>query len=65
MLTEFDSGYGEQPFRDLCATYPGAQAYDPQDFRIEWGPIFRSARHGCSGARAAAPDQAGWPYGGR
>src|SRR4051794_26720233 len=44
MLTEFDSGYGEQPFRDLCANYPGPEAYDPHDFRIEWGPIFHRGR---------------------
>lgn len=44
MLMEFDSGYGEQPFRDLCANYPGAETYDPHDFRIEWGPIFHRGR---------------------
>ncbi|WFU25262.1 hypothetical protein QA649_03170 [Bradyrhizobium sp. CB1717] len=44
MLTEFDAGYGEQPFRDLCANYPGPEVYDPHDFRIEWGPIFHRGR---------------------
>jgi len=44
MLTEFDGGYGEQPFRDLCTDYPGPEAYDPHDFRIEWGPIFHRGR---------------------
>ncbi|TYL87288.1 uracil-DNA glycosylase [Bradyrhizobium rifense] len=44
MLVEFDSGYDQQPFRDLCASYPGAETYDPQDFRIEWGPIFHRGR---------------------
>ena len=44
MLVEFDSGYDQQPFRDLCADYPGAEAYDPRDFRVEWGPIFHRGR---------------------
>ena len=44
MLVEFDSGYDQQPFRDLCANYPGTEAYDPHDFRIEWGPIFHRGR---------------------
>ncbi|MFK4653048.1 hypothetical protein ABIF97_002982 [Bradyrhizobium japonicum] len=44
MLVEFDSGYDQQPFRDLCADYPAAETYDPDDFRIEWGPIFHRGR---------------------
>ena len=44
MLVDFDSGYGQQPFHDLCADYPGPEAYDPHDFRIEWGPIFHRGR---------------------
>ena len=31
MLVEFDSGYDQQPFRDLCADYPGTEAYDPHE----------------------------------
>lgn len=44
MLVEFDSGYDQPPFRDLCANYPGTEAYDPHDFRVEWGPIFHRGR---------------------
>src|SRR5262245_28744501 len=44
MATAFDPGYQAQPFRDLCADYPGAEVYDPEDFRVEWGPIFHRGR---------------------
>lgn len=44
MLFDFDSGYGQQPFHDLCADYPGPEVYDPHDFRVEWGPIFHRGR---------------------
>ena len=36
MLVEFDSGYDQQPFRDLCANYPGAETYDP-NMLAAWG----------------------------
>lgn len=41
---EFDPGYAFQPFRDLCAEYPGVDVYPHQDFRTEWGPIFHRGR---------------------
>ena len=44
MATPFDPGYHAAPFRDLCANYPGAETYDPKDFRVEWGPIFHRGR---------------------
>ena len=44
MLVEFDNRYDQQPFRDLCTDYPDAKAYDPRDFRVEWGPIFHRGR---------------------
>jgi uracil-DNA glycosylase len=43
-LQAFDPGYGEQPFRDLCADAPGEKAYPGRDFRVEWGPIFHRGR---------------------
>src|SRR5581483_4413548 len=44
MPHEFDPGYAAEPFRTLCAEYPGAEAYPPADFRLEWGPIFHRGR---------------------
>jgi hypothetical protein len=41
---EFDPGYAFQPYRDLCADYPGPEVYPHQDFRTEWGPIFHRGR---------------------
>jgi hypothetical protein len=43
-LHEFDPGYAFQPFRDLCAEYPGPEVYPHEDFRTEWGPIFHRGR---------------------
>jgi hypothetical protein len=40
----FDTGYAAEPFRTLCAEYPGADAFPPADFRLEWGPIFHRGR---------------------
>jgi hypothetical protein len=40
----FDPGYGEEPFRTLCAEYPGADVYPGDSFRIEWGPLFHRGR---------------------
>jgi hypothetical protein len=42
--TPFDPGYGAEPFRSLCSNFPGADVYPPQDFRVEWGPIFHRGR---------------------
>jgi hypothetical protein len=33
-----------RPFAGLAADYPGAEAYPPADFRIEWGPVFHRGR---------------------
>lgn len=44
MPTPFDPGYGEEPFRSLVTTYPGANVYKRSDFRSEWGPVFHRGR---------------------
>ena len=44
MTHAFDPGYGNEPFRTLCADYPGADVYPPARFRVEWGPIFHRGR---------------------
>lgn len=44
MTHPFDPGYGTEPFRTLCADYPGADVYPPARFRVEWGPIFHRGR---------------------
>ncbi|HEV8652021.1 MAG TPA: uracil-DNA glycosylase family protein [Actinomycetes bacterium] len=41
---EFDPGYVEEPFRSLCASYPGQEVYPPSGFRVEWGPVFHRGR---------------------
>jgi hypothetical protein len=40
----FDPGYCAEPFRTLCANYPEADVYVPDQFRVEWGPIFHRGR---------------------
>jgi hypothetical protein len=40
----FDPGYSRPPFAALVAHYPGADVYPPEDFRVEWGPIFHRGR---------------------
>ncbi|MFF9410756.1 uracil-DNA glycosylase family protein [Streptomyces anandii] len=40
----FDPGYAHAPYADLVSTYPGPETYPPQDFRVEWGPIFHRGR---------------------
>jgi hypothetical protein len=44
MPTPFDSGYAQEPFGSLVASYPGAIAYPPAGFRLEWGPVFHRGR---------------------
>ncbi len=44
MPHDFDPGYGTEPFRTLCAEYPGDSVYPSADFRVEWGPIFHRGR---------------------
>src|ERR687889_1757315 len=43
-MAEFDPGYGAEPFRTLVESAPGAEAYPPDAFRLEWGPIFHRGR---------------------
>ena len=40
----FDLGYAQEPFKSLCENYPDATVYPPNDFRVEWGPIFHRGR---------------------
>jgi uracil-DNA glycosylase len=40
----FDPGYRRRPFTTLVANYPGPDVYPPEDFRVEWGPIFHRGR---------------------
>lgn len=42
MSRPFDPGYVAEPYLTLCTEYPEADVYPPDQFRIEWGPIFRS-----------------------
>jgi uracil-DNA glycosylase len=44
MAHDFDPGYGQEPFRSLAADYPGADVYPPDQFRVEWGPMFHRGR---------------------
>jgi len=44
MAHDFDPGYGGEPFRTLCANYPGEAVYPSVDFRTEWGPVFHRGR---------------------
>ena len=44
MSHPFDPGYVEEPFRTLVRDYPGADVYPPDQFRVEWGPIFHRGR---------------------
>jgi uracil-DNA glycosylase len=40
----FDAGPTGEPFGTLAGDYPGPEAYPPQIFRVEWGPIFHRGR---------------------
>src|SRR3954469_6626678 len=40
----FDPGYFEAPFTTLVQTYPDADVYPADQFRVEWGPIFHRGR---------------------
>jgi len=44
MSHPFDSGYIKEPFRTLVSDYPAADVYPPNQFRLEWGPIFHRGR---------------------
>jgi hypothetical protein len=43
-MAEFDAGYAGEPFRGLVEAAPGADAYPPDAFRLEWGPVFHRGR---------------------
>jgi hypothetical protein len=43
-VSSFDVGYANEPFRTLCEDVPGRSVYPPEDFRLEWGPIFHRGR---------------------
>jgi hypothetical protein len=44
MGQDFDPGPVDEPFATLVREFPGAEAYPPIDFRVEWGPIFHRGR---------------------
>jgi uracil-DNA glycosylase len=44
MPTDFDAGYFQPPFDQLCREYPDASVYPTSDFRVEWGPVFHRGR---------------------
>jgi hypothetical protein len=44
MAHPFDPGYIAEPYITLCAEYPGPEVYPPNQFRLEWGPIFHRGR---------------------
>lgn len=44
MTHMFDPGPVGEPFISLVGDYPGADAYLPAAFRVEWGPIFHRGR---------------------
>src|SRR5438093_12887455 len=44
MAHPFDPGYSEEPFRTLVRDYPETDVYPPNQFRVEWGPIFHRGR---------------------
>src|SRR5437016_2419679 len=44
MSRTFDPGYFAEPFRTLCMNYPASDVYVPDQFRVEWGPIFHRGR---------------------
>jgi uracil-DNA glycosylase len=44
MAIPFDPGYTRSPWKGLATTYPGADVYPADAFRIEWGPIFHRGR---------------------
>ena len=44
MSADFDPGYFQPPFDQLCRDYPGSDIYPASDFRTEWGPVFHRGR---------------------
>jgi uracil-DNA glycosylase len=43
-MTDFDPGPVSEPFATLVREAPGPEVYPPQDFRVEWGPLFHRGR---------------------
>lgn len=43
MSHPYDPGY-PRPWSTLVVSYPGPEVYPPEDFRLEWGPIFHRGR---------------------
>jgi hypothetical protein len=44
MTTDFDPGYGDEPWAGLCRSSPDQSVYPAADFRVEWGPLFHRGR---------------------
>jgi hypothetical protein len=44
MAHPFDPGPLGEPFGSLAESYPGAETYPADSFRVEWGPIFHRGR---------------------
>ena len=40
----FDLGYYLEPYKTLCNSFPGIEAYPQTKFRSEWGPVFHRGR---------------------
>ncbi len=40
----FDPGCCQEPFLTLAQEYPEADVYPPDQFRVEWGPVFHRGR---------------------
>ena len=40
----FCTGYYREPFLSLCSNIPDASVYSPNDFYVEWGPVFHRGR---------------------
>jgi hypothetical protein len=40
----FDPGCFQEPFSTLAEEYPDADVYPPDQFRVEWGPVFHRGR---------------------
>jgi uracil-DNA glycosylase len=43
-MHSFCPGYSRAPYKALVADYPGPDAYPPERFRTEWGPVFHRGR---------------------
>jgi uracil-DNA glycosylase len=43
-VSAFDLGYAKPPFTSLVEEVPGPSVFPPEDFRLEWGPVFHRGR---------------------